>query len=239
MDVLPPSLAPISRLISPSTKLPWPLPLPCRTVADGVVEGGDTHVSVLRRPALTKLRSPSSSFPAPPRRHCVSAASPIYHQISRIDSIVLTHEHADAILGLDVVRSLQPISPTNGVAQFSWNIIAEDCNQSFFASGLKLTPLPVIHGEDYIRLGFLFGDKSKVAYLSDVSWIPATTEYVAIVYSATAALPFGTILVIVLIWTLVTSPLLVLGGIAGKNSKAEFQAPIRTTKYPREIPPLP
>ncbi|XP_022638975.1 transmembrane 9 superfamily member 2 isoform X2 [Vigna radiata var. radiata] len=62
---------------------------------------------------------------------------------------------------------------------------------------------------------------------------------VAIVYSATAALPFGTILVIVLIWTLVTSPLLVLGGIAGKNSKSEFQAPVRTTKYPREIPPLP
>ncbi|KAI3869744.1 hypothetical protein MKW98_030925 [Papaver atlanticum] len=62
---------------------------------------------------------------------------------------------------------------------------------------------------------------------------------VAIAYSATAALPFGTILVIVLIWTLVTSPLLVLGGIAGKNSKAEFQAPCRTTKYPREIPPLP
>ncbi|EEF40534.1 transporter, putative [Ricinus communis] len=62
---------------------------------------------------------------------------------------------------------------------------------------------------------------------------------VAIVYSATAALPFGTIVVIVLIWTLVTSPLLVLGGIAGKNSKAEFQAPCRTTKYPREIPQLP
>lgn len=62
---------------------------------------------------------------------------------------------------------------------------------------------------------------------------------VAIAYSATAALPFGTICVIVLIWTLVTSPLLVLGGIAGKNSKTEFQAPVRTTKYPREIPPLP
>ncbi|KAL9244937.1 hypothetical protein vseg_018651 [Gypsophila vaccaria] len=62
---------------------------------------------------------------------------------------------------------------------------------------------------------------------------------VAIVYHATAALPFGTIVVIILIWTLVTSPLLVLGGIAGKNSKAEFQAPCRTTKYPREIPSLP
>ncbi|KAL1536848.1 Cellular adhesion and filamentous growth protein [Salvia divinorum] len=55
----------------------------------------------------------------------------------------------------------------------------------------------------------------------------------------TGALPFGTIVVIFLIWALVTSPLLVLGGIAGKNSKAEFQAPVRTTKYPRDIPPLP
>ncbi|KAJ6821350.1 transmembrane 9 superfamily member 2-like [Iris pallida] len=62
---------------------------------------------------------------------------------------------------------------------------------------------------------------------------------VAIAYSATAALPFGTILVILLIWTLVTSPLLVLGGVAGKNGKTEFQAPCRTTKYPREIPLLP
>ncbi|XAR73602.1 hypothetical protein NMG60_11007623 [Bertholletia excelsa] len=62
---------------------------------------------------------------------------------------------------------------------------------------------------------------------------------VAIAYTATAALPFGTIVVIFLIWTLVTSPLLVLGGIGGKNSKTEFQAPCRTTKYPREIPRLP
>ncbi|KAG5608002.1 hypothetical protein H5410_029494 [Solanum commersonii] len=62
---------------------------------------------------------------------------------------------------------------------------------------------------------------------------------VAIGYTATAALPFGTIVVIFLIWALVASPLLVLGGIAGKNSKSEFQAPCRTTKYPREIPPSP
>ncbi|CAI9780877.1 unnamed protein product [Fraxinus pennsylvanica] len=50
---------------------------------------------------------------------------------------------------------------------------------------------------------------------------------------------FGTIVVIFLIWALVTSPLLVMGGIAGKNSKVEFQAPCCTTNYPRVIPPLP
>ncbi|CAD7700344.1 unnamed protein product [Ostreobium quekettii] len=62
---------------------------------------------------------------------------------------------------------------------------------------------------------------------------------VAIAYGSTQALPFGTICVIIVIWALVTFPLTVIGGIAGKNSKSEFHAPCRTTKYPREIPPLP
>ncbi|KAL4351486.1 hypothetical protein GQ457_06G026330 [Hibiscus cannabinus] len=62
---------------------------------------------------------------------------------------------------------------------------------------------------------------------------------IAIAYKATAALPFGTIVVIFLIWALLSTPLLVLGGIAGKNSKAEFEAPCHTTKCPREIPQLP
>ena len=43
---------------------------------------------------------------------------------------------------------------------------------------------------------------------------------VAIVYRSTAALPFGTIVIILVIWAVVTFPLTVLGGIAGKNSKA-------------------
>lgn len=62
---------------------------------------------------------------------------------------------------------------------------------------------------------------------------------VAIAYRSTAALPFGTIVIIAIIWALVTFPLTVLGGIAGKNNKSEFYAPCRTNKYPREIPALP
>lgn len=34
-----------------------------------------------------------------------------------------------------------------------------------------------MHGEDYICLGFLFGEKFKVAYISDVSRFPSSTEY--------------------------------------------------------------
>eukprot|EP01024_Parvocaulis_polyphysoides_P054899 TRINITY_DN5570_c0_g1_i4.p1 TRINITY_DN5570_c0_g1~~TRINITY_DN5570_c0_g1_i4.p1 ORF type:complete len:602 (+),score=51.23 TRINITY_DN5570_c0_g1_i4:165-1970(+) len=64
-------------------------------------------------------------------------------------------------------------------------------------------------------------------------------NFVAVAYNSTAALPFGTILVVFFIWALVTIPLTVVGGIAGKNIKNEFYAPVRTNKYPREIPTLP
>jgi hypothetical protein len=62
---------------------------------------------------------------------------------------------------------------------------------------------------------------------------------VAIAYRSTAALPFGTIVVMIVLWSLVTIPLTVLGGVAGRNSKREYDAPCRTNKYPREVPELP
>ncbi|KDP38013.1 hypothetical protein JCGZ_04656 [Jatropha curcas] len=137
-----------------------------------------------------------------------------FHKIPRVDSIILTHEHADAVLGLDDIRAVQPFSPTNDidptaihlsqsamdsiavkfpylikkklregqeirrVAQLDWQIIEEDCQRPFVASSLQFVALPVMHGEDYVSLGFLFGEKSRVAYISDVSRFPASTEYV-------------------------------------------------------------
>eukprot|EP00775_Hariotina_reticulata_P013476 gene13476-13602_t len=67
------------------------------------------------------------------------------------------------------------------------------------------------------------------SFLNTIAWVQGSTQ----------ALPFGTICIIIIIWALVTFPLTVLGGIAGKNSKEEFNAPCRTTKFPREVPPLP
>uniref|UniRef100_A0A0E0MPL5 Metallo-beta-lactamase domain-containing protein n=1 Tax=Oryza punctata TaxID=4537 RepID=A0A0E0MPL5_ORYPU len=129
------------------------------------------------------------------------------------EQIILTHEHADAILGLDDVRIVQPFSPTNDieptpiylsqfamdsiaqkfpylvrkklkegeevrrVAQLDWRVIESDLQKPFVTSGLEFVPLPVIHGEDYVCLGFLFGRKSKVAYISDVSRFPPSTEH--------------------------------------------------------------
>ncbi|KAI3840810.1 hypothetical protein MKW92_034796 [Papaver armeniacum] len=137
-----------------------------------------------------------------------------HHKIPRVDSIILTHEHADAVLGLDDIRAIQPFSPTNDiaptsiylsqyamesiqvkfpylvqkklkegqevrrVAQLEWKTIKEDCEETFVTSGLQFVPLPVMHGEDYVCLGFLFGEKSRVAYVSDVSRFLPSTEHV-------------------------------------------------------------
>ncbi|XP_050203931.1 putative hydrolase C777.06c [Mercurialis annua] len=137
-----------------------------------------------------------------------------FHNVPRVDSIILTHEHADAVLGLDDMRTVQPFSPTNDVdpipiylsqstmesvslkfpylvrkklkegqeirhvSQLEWKIIEEDCQRPFVASHMQFVPLPVMHGEDYICLGFLFGEKSRVAYISDISRFPASTEHV-------------------------------------------------------------
>lgn len=137
-----------------------------------------------------------------------------FHKIPRVDSIILTHEHADAVLGLDDIRAVQPFSSTNNisptpiyvtqdsmdsiavkfpylvqkklkegqeirrVSQLEWKIIESDHEKPFVTSGLQFFPLPVMHGEDYVALGFLFGQKCKVAYISDISRFIPTTEAV-------------------------------------------------------------
>lgn len=67
----------------------------------------------------------------------------------------------------------------------------------------------------------------------------AFNNSVAWVYGSTAALPVGTIIIMILIWLLVSAPLTIIGGVLGKNAKVDFAAPCRTNKYPREIPDLP
>eukprot|EP00244_Chara_vulgaris_P011221 TRINITY_DN547_c0_g1_i4.p1 TRINITY_DN547_c0_g1~~TRINITY_DN547_c0_g1_i4.p1 ORF type:complete len:692 (+),score=110.61 TRINITY_DN547_c0_g1_i4:247-2076(+) len=90
-------------------------------------------------------------------------------------------------------------------------------------------------GENWVRNVML----AASLYCGPFFAVFAFCNTVAIAYSSTAALPFGTIVIILIIWALVTFPLTVLGGIAGKNTKTEFYAPCRTNKFPREIPPLP
>jgi transmembrane 9 superfamily protein 1 len=56
---------------------------------------------------------------------------------------------------------------------------------------------------------------------------------------STQALPFTTIILIMLIWLCLGFPLTVLGGILGKKNAAPFDAPCRTKPVVREIPPIP
>ena len=61
------------------------------------------------------------------------------------------------------------------VASLDWQLI--DNTTSFeIPGGLKVTPLPLFHGGDYISLGFAFGeDLGEFVYLSDVSSVPERT----------------------------------------------------------------
>ncbi len=124
------------------------------------------------------------------------------HGVRKIDAIVLTHAHADAIAGLDDLRDwtnnvqknipvylrrqdLEVVSKMffylvskehstggGGVAKIDFRVINET---PFHIDGLRFSPLPVWHGQSYTALGFRFG---PVAYISDVSEIPVSTEHI-------------------------------------------------------------
>ncbi|KAK9127774.1 hypothetical protein Syun_016571 [Stephania yunnanensis] len=61
---------------------------------------------------------------------------------------------------------------------------------------------------------------------------------IAISYRATAAVPFGTILVIILIWLFVSIPLLLLGGLLGNAFRPNILSSYATKELPSEIPVL-
>ncbi|CAI5975099.1 unnamed protein product [Closterium sp. NIES-65] len=114
-------------------------------------------------------------------------------KIPTIDALILTHEHADAILGLDDVRGLQRIprhaaDHVEPLSVFLSRRCMARCEQHRCMARIYVpvfsrlmtfmsfvTPLPVQHGEDYIALGFEFGSHERVVYMSDVSRIPDTT----------------------------------------------------------------
>eukprot|EP00210_Caulerpa_lentillifera_P004666 g4451.t1 len=62
---------------------------------------------------------------------------------------------------------------------------------------------------------------------------------IAMSYGSTKAVPFSTVMNFVLLWSLISFPMTIIGGMMGKNSKDSFQVSCRVTKYPKEIPPLP
>lgn len=59
---------------------------------------------------------------------------------------------------------------------------------------------------------------------------------VAVAYSSLAAIPFGTMVVMLAIWAVVSCPLCLAGTIAGRHVPRPFIAPCRVTQIPRQIP---
>eukprot|EP00571_Detonula_confervacea_P014518 CAMPEP_0172307318 /NCGR_PEP_ID=MMETSP1058-20130122/8211_1 /TAXON_ID=83371 /ORGANISM="Detonula confervacea, Strain CCMP 353" /LENGTH=319 /DNA_ID=CAMNT_0013019463 /DNA_START=331 /DNA_END=1286 /DNA_ORIENTATION=+ len=173
------------------------------------------------------------------------------HGLTTIDAVVLSHEHMDAIAGLDDLRGFQsqlaqpvrnagsnalpeqkPLSVhlsqtclTALKSQFFYlfpnmnidgkqhsckegilasageNALPDGTKvkrfvskldfcvvqsfQPFVAAGLRMVPLPVMHGEDMVCNGYAFsldggsgsnGEKTNVVYLSDISRMPQETE---------------------------------------------------------------
>lgn len=67
----------------------------------------------------------------------------------------------------------------------------------------------------------------------------STVNSFAWFHGSTQALPATTIVLLILIWMLIGFPLTVLGGIIGKNTAGNFDAPCRTKNIAREIPAVP
>ncbi|CAL9000017.1 unnamed protein product [Prunus brigantina] len=76
---------------------------------------------------------------------------------------------------------------------------------------------------------------TAILYLGPLFVTSSILNTVAISYGATAAIPFGTLLAILLIYAFLAIPLLALGGVIGYCLRSEFQAPCATKQFPREI----
>jgi riboflavin kinase/FMN adenylyltransferase len=115
--------------------------------------------------------------------------------IQRLEAVLLTHGHADHVMGFDDLRPLsigqkRPM-PVYGNAQtfdivrraFSYafdgkpkvstvpSVILKEIDGPFELLGVKITPVPLEHGEMQV-LGFRFG---KGAYLTDFNAVPESS----------------------------------------------------------------
>jgi len=62
---------------------------------------------------------------------------------------------------------------------------------------------------------------------------------VASVHQVTKALPFTTVMTVLVIWLFVGVPLTIIGGISAKNMTGTYVPPVRPKNFPREIPHIP
>lgn len=121
----------------------------------------------------------------------------VAHGVSRVDSIVFTHAHADHIMGLDDVRRFNALQggpldvwadaqthsvlatcfgyafqePSREQKVFRPHLEPRTIEGPFEIAGREWTPIPLIHGRMPV-LGFRIG---RLAYCTDVSEIPESS----------------------------------------------------------------
>uniref|UniRef100_A0A0D3FLP3 Protein kinase domain-containing protein n=1 Tax=Oryza barthii TaxID=65489 RepID=A0A0D3FLP3_9ORYZ len=113
----------------------------------------------------------------------------VCHKIPWVNSIILTHEHADAILGLDDVWMIRPSDGRNDfgqvpifLTQFTMDskipyLVKYKLEEGDEASQVAQLDWRIIEGDiekPFISSGL---EKAKIAYLSDVSRFLPETEY--------------------------------------------------------------
>ncbi|XP_027911788.1 transmembrane 9 superfamily member 5 [Vigna unguiculata] len=74
-----------------------------------------------------------------------------------------------------------------------------------------------------------------VLYTGPVFVAASIINIVAISYRATVGLPFGSIVVILVLLTFLAVPLLAFGGVIGYRFRSKFQSPSATKRHPRDI----
>ncbi|BAT90416.1 hypothetical protein LR48_Vigan08g138000 [Vigna angularis] len=77
-----------------------------------------------------------------------------------------------------------------------------------------------------------------VLYTGPVFVAASILNIVAISYRATVGLPFGSIIVILVLLTFLAVPLLAFGGVIGYRFRSKFQSPSAAKRHPREIQQL-
>ncbi|WVZ03461.1 hypothetical protein V8G54_024267 [Vigna mungo] len=77
-----------------------------------------------------------------------------------------------------------------------------------------------------------------VLYTGPVFVAASILNIVAISYRATVGLPFGSIIVIIVLLTFLAVPLLAFGGVIGYRFRSKFQSPSSSKRHPRDIQQL-
>ncbi|KAK9126386.1 hypothetical protein Scep_015232 [Stephania cephalantha] len=121
--------------------------------------------------------------------------------------------------GLVNAFTIMPYALTSGVAGFA---------AASFQAQMRGTKVEVVNS--VILAAFLYTGPLYLTF--------SALNTIAISYRATAAVPFGTILVIILIWLFVAIPLLLLGGLLGNAFRPNILSSYATKELPSEIPVL-